>query len=67
MKKKIDVTGNGIDDIDYDNDNTTSWNLDVEAGKMITRNQSIYLRPGTGIGGHRFFDWNLEIGWKQVW
>jgi len=53
--------------IDYDNDNNASWNLDVEAGKMVTKNQSIYLRPGTGIGGHRVFDWDLEIGWKKVW
>ncbi|MCP4183589.1 MAG: hypothetical protein GY761_09765, partial [Hyphomicrobiales bacterium] len=53
--------------IDYDNDNNASWNVDLEAGKMITGNQSLYFRPGAGIGGHRLFDWDLEIGWKIVW
>ncbi len=53
--------------IDYDNDNNASWNVDLEAGKMITGNQSLYFRPGSGIGGHRLFDWDLEIGWKMVW
>jgi hypothetical protein len=53
--------------IDYENDNDSSYNIDVEVGKMLTKAQSIYLRPGFGIGEDRPFDWNMEAGWKVVW
>jgi hypothetical protein len=53
--------------IDYDNDNTSSWNIDFEGGKMLTGNQSLYLRPGLGVGDDRLFDYDLEVGWKMVW
>jgi hypothetical protein len=53
--------------IDYENDNDTHINIDIEVGKMLTKNQSLYLRPGFGIGGDRAFDWNVETGWKVVW
>ena len=53
--------------IDYQNDDTDSWNIDFEAGKMVTKNQSFYLRPGIGIGDGRFFDWDMEVGLKCVW
>lgn len=52
--------------VDYENDND-SWNIDIEAGKMLTKTQSIYLRPGVGIGSDRIFDWDIEAGWKMVW
>jgi len=53
--------------IDYENDNDTHINIDLEAGKMISKTQSVYLRPGFGIGGDRLFDWDIETGWKVVW
>jgi len=53
--------------IDYENDNDSAWNIDLEAGKMLTKTQSLYLRPGIGIGGDRIFDWDMEVGWKMVW
>lgn len=53
--------------IDYENDNNTHINIDFEAGKMITRSQSFYIRPGVGFGGDRLFDWDVEAGWKSVW
>lgn len=54
--------------INYETETITdSWNIDMEVGKMITKNQSCYLRPGFGIGGGRAFDWNMEVGWKIVW
>jgi len=52
--------------IDYESDKD-SWNIDFEAGKMLTKNQSIYLRPGVGMGRERPFDFDAEIGWKLVW
>jgi hypothetical protein len=52
--------------IDYENHNS-SFNIDLEAGKMLTEHQSVYLRPGFGIGGERAFDWDLEVGWKIIW
>lgn len=53
--------------IDYEDDNNTHMNIDFEAGKMITKSQSVYVRPGIGIGGDRYFDWDFEAGWKFVW
>jgi hypothetical protein len=53
--------------IDYQNDNHSSWNIDCEIGKMITKNQSLYIRPGFGIGGNASYDWDIEFGWKLVW
>lgn len=52
--------------VDYEN-NDDSWNIDLEAGKMLTKHQSVYLRPGVGIGSDRAFDWDMEVGWKMVW
>jgi len=51
----------------YESDGDTHVNIDLEAGKMITKAQSVYLRPGFGIGGDRLFDWDIEAGWKMVW
>jgi hypothetical protein len=53
--------------IDFENDNTASWNIDCEAGKMLSQNQSCYLRPGVGVGDDRLFDLDVELGWKLVW
>jgi len=53
--------------INYESDNDTHINIDLEAGKMISKTQSVYLRPGFGIGGDRLFDWDIEAGWKVVW
>ena len=53
--------------IDYENGNRDSWNVDLEVGKMMTKNQSLYLRPGFGVGGDRLFDCDAELGWKMVW
>ena len=53
--------------IDYDNGNKDSWNVDLEVGKMMTKNQSLYLRPGFGVGGDRLFDYDVECAWKLVW
>jgi hypothetical protein len=53
--------------IDYENDDRDSWNVDIEVGKMLTKNQSVYLRPGFGIGTDRLFDFDVEVGWKVVW
>ena len=53
--------------INYESDNDTHINIDLEAGKMISKIQSVYLRPGFGIGGDRLFDWDIEAGWKVVW
>ncbi len=53
--------------INYESDNDTHINIDLEAGKMISKTQSVYLRPGFGIGGDRLFDWDIEGGWKVVW
>ena len=53
--------------IDYENDNDTYMNVDIEMGKMITKSQSVYLRPGFGIGGDRLFDFDIEVGWKVIW
>ena len=53
--------------INYESDNDTHINIDIEAGKMITKTQSVYIRPGFGIGGDRLFDWDIEGGWKVVW
>jgi hypothetical protein len=53
--------------INYESDNDTHVNIDLEAGKMISKTQSVYLRPGFGIGGDRLFDWDMEVGWKMVW
>ena len=53
--------------IDYDNENKDSWNVDFEGGKMMSQNQSLYIRPGVGVGGDRLFNYDLEAGWKMVW
>jgi len=53
--------------IDYEDDDRKHANIDIEAGKMITKNQSLYVRPGVGIGSDRYYDWDLEAGWKVVW
>ena len=53
--------------INYESDNDTHINIDLEAGKMLTKTQSLYVRPGFGIGGDRLFDWDIEGGWKVVW
>ena len=53
--------------INYESDNDTHINIDLEAGKMISKTQSVYLRPGFGIGSDRLFDWDIEAGWKMVW
>ena len=53
--------------IDYENDNDTHINVDFEVGKMISSSQSLYFRPGVGVGGDRLFDWSTEIGWKMIW
>ncbi len=52
--------------LDYENDRD-AWNIDAEAGKMFTKNLSIYVRPGLGIGSDRVFDWDVEGGLKLVW
>jgi hypothetical protein len=53
--------------INYEADNDSSWNIDLETGKMLTKHQSVYVRPGFGIGTDRTFDWDIEGGWKVVW
>lgn len=53
--------------IDYEDNNNTHVNIDFEAGKMITKTQSLYVRPGVGIGSDRYYDWDFEAGWKVVW
>jgi hypothetical protein len=51
---------------DYNNEKD-SWNIDSEAGKMLTKNLSFYVRPGLGIGSDRVFDWDIEGGLKYIW
>ena len=53
--------------VNYENDNESSFNIDVEVGKMLTKNMSVYVRPGFGIGEDRPYNWDTEIGWKMVW
>jgi hypothetical protein len=43
--------------------------VEAEWGFMIAPSvgTSAYLRPGVGIGAHRPYSWNFEVGLKFVW
>jgi len=52
--------------LDYENEKD-HWNIDVEMGKMLTKNHSLYLRPSSAFGSDRFYNWNVEVGLKVIW
>ncbi len=46
--------------------------LDIEFETMLdkylgTKGHSAYVRPSVGIGGHRPYDFSLEVGYKILW
>ncbi len=45
---------------------TTSMQVEVELGRMMSPGMSAYIRPGFPIGGNQLIDWNLEVGVKSV-
>jgi hypothetical protein len=51
--------------IDHES-STTSMQVEVELGRMMSPGMSTYIRPGFPIGGNQLIDWNLEVGVKSV-
>lgn len=51
--------------IDHES-STTSAQVEVELGRMMSPGLSAYIRPGFPIGGNQLIDWNLELGVKSV-
>lgn len=56
--------------IDYENGSDIGSQLEVELGRLLDPKwggvSSWYFRPGIGIGAHRAYDWNFELGYKVV-
>jgi hypothetical protein len=56
--------------IDYEGDTSAAGQVELERGFVIGPQgkgvASWYLRPGVGIGAHRAYDWNIELGYKLV-
>jgi hypothetical protein len=56
--------------INYEGDTSLAGQVELERGFVIgPRGKGVaswYVRPGVGIGGHKAYDWNIEVGYKIV-
>jgi hypothetical protein len=52
--------------IDWERDADTGFTLEVEIGRLMTRNLAIWARPGVGVYGDLpvIYDWNFEVGFR---
>ena len=53
--------------LDYEN-HTEFMLMEIQAGMMTgPKGQSAWIMPSIGVGGHRPYDFSLEVGYKVVW
>jgi hypothetical protein len=55
--------------LDYEDDldgTTVELEIGRVIGPVLHAAGSFYVRPGIGIGNHRAYDWNIEVGFKVV-
>jgi hypothetical protein len=53
--------------IDWESDGRTGSTLELEMGRLITRDLSIWVRPGVGLWGDNLrgiYNWNFEVGFR---
>jgi len=56
--------------IDWETEQNTPFTIEVEYGRnigiLLGGALNAYIRPGTGIGQDRPYDWNIEVGFTVV-
>lgn len=53
--------------IDWERDAHTGFTLELEVGRLMTRNLAIWARPGVGLAGDNLpgiYNWNFEVGFR---
>ena len=52
--------------IDWERDADTGFTLELEIGRLLTRNLALWARPGVGVFGDLpvVYDWNFEVGFR---
>jgi hypothetical protein len=52
--------------VDWERDADTGFTLEVEIGRLMTRDLAIWARPGVGVYGDLpgIYDWNFEVGFR---
>jgi hypothetical protein len=52
--------------IDWERDGDTGFTLELEIGRLFTRNLALWARPGVGVSGDLpvVYDWNFEVGFR---
>lgn len=53
--------------VDWERDQRTGFTLELEIGRLLSKNLAIWGRPGVGTGGKHLpyvYAWNFEIGFR---
>jgi hypothetical protein len=55
--------------IDWERDHDFGLTVELEAGKIVSKNVALWVRPGVGAIKHdlpQIYDWNMEIGARYI-
>jgi hypothetical protein len=55
--------------IDWERDNKLGLTVELETGKIVSKNVALWIRPGVGAIKHdlpQIYNWNLEVGARYI-